>query len=177
MIDSKLPAGCAEAAPRPQTSGVAIATSTRGDPSLRLLPRFHLYLFCASDGTPIAFEFAPAKCSRARGRARGVKKACEWVANPGSTPRHARALLTAPPSPRLVNVALVFADLYNARHQADYDHLAVFTKATALQAAQEAEQAMDDLNTASARSREAFFALIALQVRKSSTFSGSTART
>src|SRR6266516_2536897 len=100
MIDSKLPAGCEEAARRPPKSGVATATSTRrprctpnsttfsrrltcwsttSSPSAdapagrrgsqtpsycrshsRYFWGFRLYLLCASDGTPIAFELAPA---------------------------------------------------------------------------------------------------------------------
>jgi hypothetical protein len=60
-------------------------------------------------------------------------------------------------------VANVFCDLQEARHRADYDHLAQISKATALASVQDAEVAIQKLAAADQRHRQAFFALLALR--------------
>jgi hypothetical protein len=67
---------------------------------------------------------------------------------------------------RAVNVALAFTDLYDARHKADYDHLATFPKSVALQYVDAADQAIAELDRAATRHRAVMYALIALAARK-----------
>jgi hypothetical protein len=68
------------------------------------------------------------------------------------------------PTP-LVNVADSLASLQEARHRADYDHFAPFPKATVLAHIDEAEKAIRTLENATERQRQAFFALLAINVK------------
>ncbi len=62
-------------------------------------------------------------------------------------------------------VADPFCDLQEARHRADYDHLALFSKEVALAHIEVAEKAIQTLAAASDRERDALFALIAVSTR------------
>jgi hypothetical protein len=62
-------------------------------------------------------------------------------------------------------VASSFGSLRIARHEADYDHLAVFSKARALAAVADAERGIQQLGAAQEEEKEAFATLLALNTR------------
>jgi predicted negative regulator of RcsB-dependent stress response len=89
---------------------------------------------------------------------------CEWIAGRrGQPPRHARPLVATLAGTDIADVAAAFCDLQEARHRADYDHLAAFSKAVVLTSVQDAEQAIAKLGAAAQAQRETFFSLIALR--------------
>ncbi|HXH57882.1 hypothetical protein [Iamia sp.] len=97
----------------------------------------------------------------------GIKRVCGWVINPGGAPiklHFARSLATiASGHSEIANVAQVFLDLQQHRHEADYDHLAVLTKEAVLTDIADAERAVADLRTSlGTREFEAFATLLAL---------------
>jgi hypothetical protein len=95
---------------------------------------------------------------------RALKESCEWIAGRrGNPPTHARDLIRNLQGTAIADVAAAFCDLQEARHQADYDHLASFSKAATLLYIQDAQQAISKLTTAIPSEREAFFALVALR--------------
>lgn len=97
---------------------------------------------------------------------REVKTCCEWIAGRrGGTHRYVVPLVRALKQSEFVDVADSFCDLQEARHQADYDHLASFSKATANSLVAEARFAIAAIESASADEREAFFALLAIRAK------------
>lgn len=98
---------------------------------------------------------------------RAIKDVCEWIAGRrgANIPQHSRRLVQSLQGTSLVGVADVFCDLQEARHSADYDHLAPFPKAAALGYIQDAERAMQTLDAQSDRDRQAFFSLVSLQTK------------
>jgi hypothetical protein len=93
-----------------------------------------------------------------------MKEMCEWIAGRrGQPPQHARPLVQALAGTDIADVAAAFCDLLEARHRADYDHLAAFSKAAVLGYVQDAEQAIVKLDSAPAPQRDAFFSLVALR--------------
>jgi hypothetical protein len=94
-----------------------------------------------------------------------LRDTCEWIAGRGRAPRHAAALVTTLSITAIQGVATAFLDLQEARHDADYDHLAPFDKATVLQHVRVAERAIATLAGASAQDRQTFFALLALKTQ------------
>jgi uncharacterized protein (UPF0332 family) len=70
-----------------------------------------------------------------------MKKVCAGFgqASPAAT---TAALITRPMQPELISVARAFVDLQNARHQADYDTLATFSKVDVMLKIREAEQSV-----------------------------------
>ena len=96
-----------------------------------------------------------------------VKKVCQWVANPNSSPAHVRPIVTTIGANRsMVNIALIFLDLLEARHRADYDHLASFSKPSALAHIDAADTVLQSIDGVAQPVRGAFFALVALEVKK-----------
>ncbi|MHB1469786.1 MAG: hypothetical protein ACYCSI_02545 [Solirubrobacteraceae bacterium] len=69
------------------------------------------------------------------------------------------------------DLATAFCDLQEARHRADYDHLASFSKAMALSHVEEAENAIRALEQEDEPARDALFALLALAARVTRTAS------
>jgi len=65
----------------------------------------------------------------------------------------------------LFDVAMVFCDLQEARHKADYDHLETFSKQATLGLVADAKKALKTLETAEPEHREAFLALLAMSLR------------
>lgn len=93
-----------------------------------------------------------------------MKEMCEWIARRrGQPPQHARPLVQALAGTDIAKVAAAFCDLQEARHRADYDHLAAFSKAAVLGHVQDAERAIAKLDAAPAAQREVFFSLVALR--------------
>lgn len=62
-----------------------------------------------------------------------IKDACSWITAPNKAPSHARAAIRrAAGNTLIVDIAIAFQTLQEARHAADYDHLADFTKPSTL---------------------------------------------
>lgn len=96
-----------------------------------------------------------------------IKKVCGWIANPNQAPTHVAPLVNMiANNAAMLNVALVFLDLMEARHRADYDHGARFSKPTAVGYVDDAEAVIESLNHIASGVREAFCALVALEARK-----------
>jgi hypothetical protein len=65
----------------------------------------------------------------------------------------------------LLAVAVVFCDLQEARHRADYDHFETFSKPSTVALIADARNALQTLEASSQRDREDFLALLAMSVR------------
>jgi hypothetical protein len=96
---------------------------------------------------------------------REIKAVCGWIAGRATAPQHAQPIIDRLSGTALADVCAAFLDLQEARHMADYDHLAPISKATALSYLQDAEQAIRRLAGLRPGDREAFFALLALQTK------------
>lgn len=94
-----------------------------------------------------------------------LRLACEYVVTPNSTPTEARPIAaSAGANAALVDVAEALLSLQEARHLADYDHLANFTKAGVLQAVDAARDAAVKLGAlAGAADLQRFLSLLALR--------------
>jgi len=92
---------------------------------------------------------------------------CAWIANPGSAPEHVRDIVkTLGATTGILNVALAFPDLLQARHQADYDHCRGFSKPGAVQLIEDAEAAVRALRYQSRVKKQMFYALVAMEIKK-----------
>jgi hypothetical protein len=97
---------------------------------------------------------------------RDLKVACSWVAGREKrVPQHVRSIVDFLKGSPIEGIAASFCDLQEARHQADYDHLMPFSKATTLAHIADSRTAIDALDKANERQRQAFFALLALCAR------------
>jgi predicted negative regulator of RcsB-dependent stress response len=95
-----------------------------------------------------------------------MKAVCAQIAGrEGGIHQHVRPLVKDLKQTGIADVAASFCDLQEARHRADYDHLADFSKAVALAHVEDAEKAMQTLVKARKRDRDAFFSLLALGAR------------
>jgi hypothetical protein len=95
-----------------------------------------------------------------------LKDCCGWIAGrQGGTPREARAIVDTLKQSQFVGISDTFCDLQEARHRADYDHTARFSKATTLAHIAEARRAIADLEVAGARDRQGFATLAAFRSR------------
>jgi hypothetical protein len=94
-----------------------------------------------------------------------LETVCGWIRSSATDqgPEHSRSLINSLHGTAIRDVAAAFCDLQAARHRADYDHLADFTKTDTLAYIQDAETAMARFTAASARDPEAFLTLIALK--------------
>lgn len=94
---------------------------------------------------------------------RGVKTVCGWVENPNTAPQPGVASMIGQ-NAYLLDVALTFPQLRLARMEADYDHLANFTKATTLARIRMASTAITNLDAAEGgAAHQAFVALLAMK--------------
>jgi hypothetical protein len=66
----------------------------------------------------------------------------------------------------VLNLALAFPDLLEARHRADYDHFGGFSKPAAIQHIDAAETAIRGMRYQKKAKRETFFALVAMEIKK-----------
>lgn len=94
-----------------------------------------------------------------------MKTACGWIAGrAGNIDRSVKPLVESLKHTPIADVAESLWDLQEARHRADYDHLASFSKATVVAYVDDAQKAIETLNGASGRQRAAFFSLLAVRV-------------
>jgi uncharacterized protein (UPF0332 family) len=99
-------------------------------------------------------------------RHQNMKEVCEQVAGRHGKPnRHMKPLVQSLAGTQVARVADSFCDLQEARHRADYDHLALFSREVALAHVEVAEKAIQTLAAACDRERDALFALIAVSTR------------
>jgi hypothetical protein len=95
-----------------------------------------------------------------------IKHCCAWIAGrQGGVVRPVRPLVDQLKQTPFVAISDAFCDLQEARHRADYDHLATFSKPTAVAHIEDAEKAVRDLSTASAKDLQAFVALVTVRAR------------
>lgn len=96
---------------------------------------------------------------------RALREVCQWLTgNPGAGRQHVRPIVAAlQGDPQMRQIAGITFRLQEARHLADYDHLAAFDKATSLSFVNQAEFVLDQLDTlAGSPGLEQLLALIAL---------------
>jgi len=96
---------------------------------------------------------------------RSIRQVCDWILGGGSQPKEAAPLVaTVSANASLQDVALAFRTLQNARYDADYNHLADFTKAGALTLIDQSRDAVDKLRGAAGTADlERLLALITLR--------------
>ncbi len=82
-------------------------------------------------------------------------------------PEHIRALVeTLGATDGVLNVALAFPDLLQARHQADYDHFGGFSKPAAVQHIEAAEAAIRAMRYQKRAKKQVLYALVAMEIKK-----------
>jgi hypothetical protein len=93
-----------------------------------------------------------------------VAEVCKWIDQNKKGREHAEPILVRlRTNPDVLKLASIFLRLQQARHEADYDHLATVRKATTLNYHGQAVTALDLVDTLAATpDGEALFALIAL---------------
>lgn len=94
-----------------------------------------------------------------------LRLACQYVVKPNDAPKMARPIAAAAAgSTPLVDVAEALLSLQEARHNADYDHLAGFTKAGVLQSVDVVVDALAKLETLKGTAAlQRFVSLLALR--------------
>jgi hypothetical protein len=92
-----------------------------------------------------------------------ISNVCQWVASGRGAPDYSLPLVNRLQGTPIVGVATAFSSLRLQRHEADYDHLASFSKTKALAAIQDAERGIQELAAATPEQREAFVALLCLK--------------
>jgi hypothetical protein len=93
-----------------------------------------------------------------------LKVACGWVAGRvGQLERPVKPLVEALKPTPIAGVGASFYDLQEARHRADYDHFATFSKATAVAHIDDAQKAIDALGSATDHQRSLFVSIIAIR--------------
>lgn len=77
-----------------------------------------------------------------------IRQVCTWIGGTAGRPAGAQAALALMRrSTDLIDVAIAFVDLNEARHRADYDNLADFTKVTTLSLVDQAKDALRKLDS------------------------------
>lgn len=98
----------------------------------------------------------------------GLKKTCSQIAGrQGGIHPHVKVLVAGLKGTPIADVAASFCDLQEARHAADYDHLASISKPAALAQVEDAKKAIETLEGANDADRQAFFSLLAMDARLS----------
>ena len=97
---------------------------------------------------------------------REIKDCCSWVSGrKGNITQQVRPIVAELKTGPLLSVSDAFCDLQEARHRADYDHLAPFTKAAVGGYIEDARRAMSEMALTDTNHRHAYFALLALKCR------------
>lgn len=94
-----------------------------------------------------------------------VRLACEYVVTPNNSPKGVKPIASAAAgNATLVDVADALLSLQEARHRADYDHLADFTKVDVLQSVDTARDAVTKVSQlAGSVDLQRFVSLLALR--------------
>jgi hypothetical protein len=97
---------------------------------------------------------------------REVKTCCEWIGGRrGAIQPSVRPIVRALKQTVFLDVADSFCELQEARHRADYDHFALFSKATVGALVADARTAIATIVSAAPPEREAFFSLLAIRAK------------
>jgi hypothetical protein len=103
--------------------------------------------------------------ARAFGHAE-IKECCAWIdGRQGCSRKRVVPLVRELKTASIAGVAGSFCDLQEARHRADYDHLAVFSKATTVAHIADARSSISQVLNAPQDERAAFFSLLALRAK------------
>jgi hypothetical protein len=95
-----------------------------------------------------------------------MKTCCAWVAGrPGNPHKSVAPLVLSLKQSCFVDISDSFCDLQEARHEADYNHLATFSKAATVALVSDARASIEQVATATLQERHAFFSLLALRAR------------
>jgi len=92
-----------------------------------------------------------------------VSGVCDAIVSGRGLPEHALPLAVSLTGTPIEGVASAFQSLRVQRHQADYDHLATFSKEGVLAAIADAERGIQQLRTAQIRDQEIFASLLSLK--------------
>jgi hypothetical protein len=96
----------------------------------------------------------------------GLKKTCSQIAGrQGGIHPHVRSIVETLKQTTIADVAASFCDLQEARHAADYNHLAPISKPAAVAQIEDANKAIETLEAANPADRQAFFSLLAMDAR------------
>jgi hypothetical protein len=128
---------------------------------------FHgVSLAVARQLAPSASDEERARLARSIGHEQ-VKEVCSWVSGRGQGKEHSRTIVAVlQANPDITRFAATFVRLQEARHEADYDHLADVHKATTLSYHQQAVASLDLLETfKGTHDGQLFLSLIALNVK------------
>jgi uncharacterized protein (UPF0332 family) len=101
---------------------------------------------------------------------KGVRKVCDWVAGASNPPASvAYSMLKVRANVALRDVASTFTDMYEVRHDADYNHFAEVNKAATISNIDSVRDAMTKLtNNASTADGQRFLAHVAMQCNTNS---------
>jgi len=148
---------------RSEATGRAVVTWLRRSTSASYYAVFHaIALSMASQIAPNAPDEDRYRFTRSVEHGK-IAEVCRWVVTGGGKENVAPIVARLRQNPQIVEIADAFLALLQARHQADYDHLAKVTKATALGHYRQAVNVLDLLDTLDrTRDLEDFLALIAL---------------
>jgi hypothetical protein len=103
--------------------------------------------------------------ARAFGHAE-IKECCAWIdGRQGCSRKRVLLLVRELKTASIAGVAGSFCDLQEARHRADYDHLAVFSKAATVAHVADARSSISQVGGAPPDERDAFFSLLALRAK------------
>ena len=97
---------------------------------------------------------------------KALKDNCAQIAGrQGKTHKHVKTLIEGLRSTPIEGVAASFCDLQEARHRADYDHLAPISKPMAIGHIEDARKAIQTLEETPVADRRALFAVLAIGTR------------
>lgn len=97
---------------------------------------------------------------------KALKDTCAQIAGrQGKIHKHIKSLIEALRATSIEGVAASFCDLQEARHRADYDHLAPISKPLAIGHIEDARKAIATLEAVDEADRQAFFAVLAMGTR------------
>lgn len=154
-----------ELAYRGQGAGQPRNTNLRGAVSAAYYALFHaLVLSTTQQLLPGGTDAERWRLARSFNHG-NIRQVCDWVLGSGGAPRvSAPLVVTVRANTALRDVALAFQTLQEARHGADYDHLADFTKAGALTLIDQSRDAVTKLAAAQGSTDlQRFLSLIALR--------------
>jgi uncharacterized protein (UPF0332 family) len=95
-----------------------------------------------------------------------LKTVCGYVVNANGAPREVQLVANNLAAVAHVkDIAIAFVDLQEARHRADYDHLADFSKASVLAYVDSAKDAVSKIRGLAAVDRQRLVSLLALKAK------------
>jgi len=126
---------------------------------------YHQFCICAAN------HLIPAGSQETRFRLtrnfqhNAVRQVCDWIASPSNPPANVGpTVLELRANTRVRDIAIAFQTLIEARHEADYDHMADFTRAETISLVDLADDAIATLNAIrGSRDYQALMAFVAFK--------------